>query len=87
MTGPYLFWAFTIRISNTNTKVERELLVAGPLVRRFMELWDEGSNVQLRLRFDFIRPVGFNARVEIRKPLAGYIIADDDKEQVEGRYC
>ena len=54
--------------------------MVGSLVRWLVKLWDEGLDVQLSIGLDLIGPVRLDAREEVGEPLAGYIVADDDKE-------
>jgi len=85
MPRPYPFWALAIRVPNANAVVEGKLLMTSSFMCWLMKLRDERSNMQLRLGFDFVRPIGVYVQLEIGEPLTGHVIAYDNEEELECR--
>jgi len=57
MAQPDSFRAFTISVANTDTIVERELLMPSPLVRWLVKLGNERTNMHSMFGLDVGGPV------------------------------
>ena len=52
------------------------------LMGRLMELRNCGTNFDPCLRFNLVWPISVDARLKVCEPLACYVVADDDEQNI-----
>ena len=79
MPSPDVLWGLHIRLSNPGDKIQGELLVIFSAMHRFMQLRNRGYELRGTGNLEVGRPVCIHSVKEVDEPLAGDVIADEDK--------